>query len=96
MSIYLSLENNFLQNKLQIARSKKKKKKKKKRLHQLCHQDGIKSAASSKCSPRSRYVFISRSSSLVNGTSEIARAFKNLVQKKIALVASVTSLQSVR
>lgn len=27
MSIYLSLENNFLQNKLQIARSKKKKRK---------------------------------------------------------------------
>lgn len=30
MSIYLSLENNFLQNKLQIARSKKKKKRKRK------------------------------------------------------------------
>lgn len=29
MSIYLSLENNFLQNKLQIARSKKKKRKRK-------------------------------------------------------------------
>lgn len=29
MSIYLSLENNFLQNKLQIARSKKKKEKEK-------------------------------------------------------------------
>lgn len=30
MSIYLSLENNFLQNKLQIARSKKKKNEKEK------------------------------------------------------------------
>lgn len=29
MPIYLSLENNFLQNKLQIARSKKKKEKEK-------------------------------------------------------------------